>query len=85
MNNKVLMHRCEYCHRNTDVHMGEAQCRSVVFLLFPTADISIPERIMKLLCSDVRIARGILMFIWGKPKTEVLCFLLVPTADISIP
>ena len=33
---------------------------------------------------DVSIARGILMFIWAKPKAELSCFLSGPRADMSI-
>ena len=40
---------------------------------------------MRFLCADVCIAKGILMFIWGKPNAEVSCFLLALTADMCVP
>ena len=33
----------------------------------------------------MKIALGMLIFIWGEPNAEVSCFLLVLTADITIP
>ena len=62
----VRKRRCEYCLRNTDVHMGvnfAPMCRT--FLFVPTADISIAYVRVMSVSVDVSIARGILMFIWG--------------------
>ena len=79
------MRRCDYRRGINDVHMGKLNADLCTFLLVPTADIRIPSGTIRVLCADVSIAVGLLMFMWGKPNAEVLCFLLVPTADISIP
>ena len=48
------------------------------FVLVPSADISIAEVRVRSVGVYVSIAVGILMFIWGKPKAEVLCFAICP-------
>ena len=52
------------------------KCRELS--LVPTADISIPLKIIRLIRVDVSIAQGILMFIWGEPSAEVSRTLVSP-------
>ena len=60
------------------------KCRTFLFVL--TADLGIPVEILKFLCADVSIAKGILMLMWGKPNAEASdIFLLDLTADLGIP
>ena len=71
------MSRCEYSRGNTGVRMGgnlAPKCRT--FLLVPTADISI---LFGIICLDMSIPEGILMFVRGKPSAKVSDFFISPS------
>ena len=61
---EIRRRRCEYCPRNTDVHMGvnlANVCRGVLRIL--AADIRITGVRVRSVGVDMSIAGGILMFI----------------------
>ena len=58
--------------------MGETKSRIVVLFIGSQADMSIAQARVRSVGVDVSIAKGILMFIWAKPKAELTFFLLVP-------